>query len=73
VQVAPAGVEVTTYEVISDPPLSLGAENVTVILLPLVTATTFVGALVTPAGVTAVEEIESADSPIFVMAFTLNV
>jgi hypothetical protein len=53
VQVAPAGDEVTTYEVIAEPPLSAGASKVTVILLPLVTAATFAGADATPAGVTA--------------------
>ena len=41
------------YEVIADPPLSAGALNVTVMLLPLVTAVTFAGAEGTPAGIAA--------------------
>ena len=43
---------ITMYEVIAEPPLSEGASNVTVMLLPLVTAVTSEGALGTPAGIT---------------------
>jgi len=51
VHVAPDGDEVTTYEVIAEPPLSDGASKVTVILLPLVTAETLAGEDGTVAGV----------------------
>jgi hypothetical protein len=73
VQVAPAGDEVTTYEVIAEPPLSAGASKVTVMLLPIVTAATFAGADGTPAGVTSALAEDSADVPTVVTATTLKV
>jgi hypothetical protein len=71
--VAPAGDEVTTYEVIAEPPLSAGASKVIVILLPLVTATTFAGADGTPAGTTTADAEDCAEDPTDVIAATLNV
>jgi hypothetical protein len=73
VQVAPAGDDVTTYEVIAEPPLSDGAPKVTVMLLPLVTATTFAGADGTPAGTTTDDAEDSAEDPTDVITATLNV
>jgi hypothetical protein len=46
---------------------------VTVILLPLVTATTFAGADGTPAGTTTVDAEDCAEDPTDVIAATLNV
>jgi hypothetical protein len=73
VHVAPAGDEVTTYEVIAEPPLSAGASKVTVILLPLVTATTLAGADGTPAGTTTDDADDCAEVPTDVIAATLKV
>jgi hypothetical protein len=73
VQVAPAGDDVTTYEVIAEPPVSTGASKVSVILLPLVTATTLAGAEGTPAGTTTVDADDCSEEPTVVIAATLNV
>jgi hypothetical protein len=73
VQVAPAGDDVTTYEVIAEPPVSSGASKVTVILLPLVTATTFAGADGTPAGIATLDADDCAEEPTVAIAATLNV
>ncbi len=73
VHVAPVGDEVTTYEVIAEPPLSTGASKVTVILLPDTVATTFAGADGTLAGVAGELVADSADVPTVVTAATLKV
>ena len=73
VQVAPDGDEVTTYEVIAEPPVSDGASKVTVMLLPLVTAATFAGADGTPAGITTLDALDCAEEPTDVIAAILNV
>ena len=72
-QVAPAGSEVTMYEVMAAPPLSAGALKVTVMLLPLVTAETFEGAEGTPAGTADALADDCADVPMVVIAATLKV
>jgi len=59
--------------VITEPPLSTGALNVIVILLPLVTAATFAGADGTPAGIAAALDADCADVPTVVITATLNV
>jgi hypothetical protein len=64
---------VTTYEVIAEPPLSAGASKVTVILFPLVTATTLAGADGTPAGITTDDADDCAEVPTDVIAATLKV
>ena len=61
------------YEVIADPPLSAGALNVTVMLLPLVSAVTFAGAEGTPAGIAVALATDCADVPTVVTTATLNV
>ena len=73
VQVAPAGSDVTTYEVIAAPPLSTGAVKVTVMLLPLTTAATSDGELGTPEGVAGEVAVEARESPTVVDATALNV
>jgi hypothetical protein len=68
VQVKPPGEDVTTYSVIDDPPLSVGAERV-IVALPgeLVVAVTPVGAAGTVAGVIAMVAVEVSDvyAPLF--------
>jgi hypothetical protein len=59
--------------VIAEPPLSAGALNVIVILLPLVTAATFAGADGTPAGIAVALATDWADVPTVVTTATLNV
>ena len=70
---APTGLEVITYEVIAAPPLSAGVVNVTVILLPLVTATTSDGADGVVEGVAALLADDFSELPTVVTASTLNV
>ena len=72
-QVAPDGSDVITYEVIAAPPLSVGAENVIVILLPLIAATTLAGADGVPEGVATVLAVDFSEVPIVVFASTLKV
>jgi hypothetical protein len=55
------------------PPLSAGAVKVTVMLLPLLTATTSAGADGVPEGVTAALAEDFSEVPTVVIASTLNV
>jgi hypothetical protein len=68
VQVSPPGEDVTTYSVIADPPLSVGAVNV-MVALPgaLEVAVNPVGAPGTVAGVIAIVAVEESDvyAPLF--------
>jgi hypothetical protein len=61
------------YDVIAEPPVLSGAAKVTVMLLPLVTATTLAGADGTPAGTTTFDADDCAEEPTVVIAATLNV
>jgi hypothetical protein len=74
VQVSPPGEDVTTYSVIADPPLSVGAVKV-IVALPaaLEVAANPVGAPGTVAGVIAIVAVEESDvyAPLF--AWTVNV
>jgi hypothetical protein len=74
-QLAPtvAGDGVTMYDVIAEPPVLSGAVKVTVMLLPLVTATTLAGADGTPAGTTTFDADDCAEEPTVVITDTLNV
>jgi hypothetical protein len=73
-QVAPAGEEVTEYPVMADPPLEVGAVNVTVAVPDaLLVAVNVVGAPGTVAGVTAKEEVEASDVETPLLAVTANV
>jgi hypothetical protein len=72
--VNPPGDEVTIYSTIADPPLSVGAVNVTVAFPGAVDApVTLVGATEIVAGVTAIDAVEESDvyAPLF--AWTANV
>ena len=71
--VAPVGEEVTVYDVIAAPPLSVGAVNVTFIELPELVALTSLGAFETVAGVSDDDADDKADSPAVVIALTLKV
>ena len=70
----PAGVAVTVYPVIADPPVFVGAEKLTVALPLLPVADILVG---TPgaiaAGVTADDALEAAPVPTLLVALTENV
>src|ERR1700693_5419523 len=71
----PAGLEVTVYPVIAEPPLLAGAVKVTVaVALPAV-AVPMVGAPGTapPAGVTLFEAAEAAPVPLALVAVTVKV
>ena len=72
----PAGVDVTAYPVIGDPPLDAGGVNETVALALPAVATTAVGAPGTPggaAGVTVFEALDGAPVPTAFVAVTVNV
>ena len=74
--VAPTGAtgeEVIAYEVMAAPPLSVGAEKVTIIELPETVAWTSLGAFGTVAGVTGDDAEDKDDSPAVVIALTLKV
>jgi hypothetical protein len=69
----PAGLELTAYPVIAEPPLAAGALNVTATPPPLVVAVPIVGAPGTSAGVTLPEGEDAALGPTPLEAVTVQV
>ena len=64
---------VTTYPEIGEPPVSVGAVQVTTARPSPAVALTVVGAPGTVAGVIAVEAVEASEVPVTVVATTVNV
>ena len=73
VAVMPPGLEVTVYPVIAEPPLELGAVNVTVACALPAVAVPMVGAPGTVAGVTLFDAAEAAPVPAELLAVMVNV
>ena len=73
ITVAPPGLAVTVYAVISDPPLDAGAVHVTTAWLLPANAETLVGAPGVVAGVTALDATETGLVASAFMAVTVNV
>ena len=72
--VIPPGVEVAVYEVMAEPLFDEGAPKLTVALrLPVVVATTLVGALGAPTVVIELEALEAEPVPAEFVAVTVNV
>jgi hypothetical protein len=66
------GVEVTVYEVMAEP-LAVAPLKVTTAFDEPATAETVVGAVGTPAGVTAADAVEALPVPAALVAFTVNI
>ena len=71
--VAPPGLAVTVYPVITDPPSDGGAFQVTVACASPAVAETLVGAPGAVAGVTVLEGVDALLSPTLFVAVTVNV
>jgi len=73
-QVPPNGLGVTAYDVMAEPPSSVGASHMRVAVpLPTASATAFVGTLGTVVGVTDDDAVDGEEVATAVVAVTANV